>query len=99
MVGISETEAQLVEIVVNLILTLACHTFLALALCQLNVKKGVLPQALWGTSQRYLILSVETVIIFEIHGLLVRLSELIKSMEFFPRLLKVTAEAKGNRLH
>lgn len=50
LVGINETEAQVVEIAVNLNLTLACHTFLALALCQLNAKKCVLPQTVRGTS-------------------------------------------------
>jgi hypothetical protein len=62
-----------------------------MALCQLNVKVGVLLQTVRGASQRYLILSIETVILFEVHGFLSHLSELIKPMKFLPRLLKVAA--------
>jgi hypothetical protein len=90
LVGVCETEAQLIEIAVNLNLALAGHSFVALALSQLNVEIGVLPQTMWGTSQRYLILSIETVILFEIHSLLSSLSELIKPMKLLPRLLEVT---------
>ena len=91
MVGVSEREAQVVEIAVNLYLALAGHSLVALALHQLNVEIGVLPQTMWGTSQRYLILSIETVILFEVHSLLSSLSELIKPMKLLPRLLEVTA--------
>jgi len=99
LVGVSETEAQIIEIAVNLYLALASHSLVALALCQLNIEIGVLPQAMWGTSQRYLILSIKTVILFEVHSLLSHLSELIKPMKFLPRLLEVTAETQCNRLY
>jgi hypothetical protein len=99
LVGVSDREAQVVEIGINLYLALARHSLVTLALRQLNVEIGVLPQTMWGTSQRYLILSIETVILFEVHSLLSHLSELIKSMKFFPRLLEVTAETHCNRLY